>query len=94
MPPAVLYHGTVARFLPRIVAEGLKPGERTHVHLSADLAMATAAGSRRGEPVILAIDAKGAHVHGQPFFYMANDVWLTSELSPRWLTVVPLSPSC
>jgi putative RNA 2'-phosphotransferase len=34
-PPSVLYHGTVERFLPAILAEGLKRGQRHQVHLSA-----------------------------------------------------------
>ena len=33
-PPEVLYHGTVDRFLPAIMAEGLRKGNRHHVHLS------------------------------------------------------------
>ena len=33
-PPEVLYHGTVERFLPSILAGGLNKGKRHHVHLS------------------------------------------------------------
>ncbi len=33
-PPAYLYHGTVARMLDAIRAEGLRPMARHHVHLS------------------------------------------------------------
>lgn len=33
-PPAYLYHGTVARSLDAIRAEGLRPMARHHVHLS------------------------------------------------------------
>src|SRR5689334_19565407 len=31
-PPETLYHGTVERFLPAILAEGLSKGRRHHVH--------------------------------------------------------------
>ena len=88
-PPDRLYHGTTARFLPRILAEGLKPGQRTHVHLSADPATAAAVGSRRGQPVILVIDAAAAHETGHQFYRAANGVWLTGPLPPRWITVLP-----
>ena len=33
-PPATLFHGTATRFLDSIMREGLKPGQRHHVHLS------------------------------------------------------------
>ena len=33
-PPETLYHGTVERFLPSILEEGLIRGKRHHVHLS------------------------------------------------------------
>ena len=56
-PPNVLYHGTVARFLPSIRRKGLRRGQRHHVHLSADRETASRVGSRRGEPVVLTVAA-------------------------------------
>lgn len=88
-PPARLYHGTVARFLPGIRAEGLKPGKRTHVHLSADPRTAAQTGARRGRPVVLVIDAAGAYRCGQLFYQAANGTWLTSQLPSRWIVPPP-----
>jgi putative RNA 2'-phosphotransferase len=85
-PPAVLYHGTVARFLPAILAEGLRPGKRAHVHLSADEGTAAAVGARRGQPVILRVDAAGMHERGHEFFQAANGVWLTGSVPPGCIT--------
>jgi putative RNA 2'-phosphotransferase len=84
-PPAVLYHGTVERFLPRILAGGLTPQRRGHVHLSADPQTATAVGARRGEPVVLTVDAAGMHGAGLVFFVADNGVWLTAHVPPRWI---------
>jgi putative RNA 2'-phosphotransferase len=91
-PPPRLYHGTVARFLPGIRAEGLKPGKRAHVHLSADPATAAEIAGRRGVPVILVIDAAAAHENGQEFFQAANGTWLTGHLPARWISAPPGSP--
>jgi putative RNA 2'-phosphotransferase len=88
-PPAALYHGTVARFLPAIGAEGLKPGKRAHVHLSADEATAAMVGARRGRPVILAIAAARMHAAGHEFFRAANGVWLTSSVPPAFIGFLP-----
>jgi putative RNA 2'-phosphotransferase len=84
-PPAVLYHGTVERFLPAILAEGLRPGKRHHVHLSADPGTAAAVGARRGKPVILRIDTAAMHGAGHEFFRAANGVWLTSDVPPGYI---------
>jgi putative RNA 2'-phosphotransferase len=73
------------------IAEGLKPGKRTHVHLSADPATATQTAARRGRPVILTIDAAAAHRHGHQFYRAANGTWLTSHLPPRWIITPPAS---
>ncbi|GAA5202264.1 RNA 2'-phosphotransferase [Rugosimonospora acidiphila] len=79
-PPPVLFHGTVARVLPGIFAEGLRPGRRTHVHLSGDARTAAAVGARRGDPVVLRVDAAGAHRDGHAFYLAANGVWLTDRV--------------
>ena len=84
-PPAVLYHGTVSRFLPGILADGLRPGRRHHVHLSADERTAARVGARRGTPVILRVDAAGMHRDGHAFFQAANGVWLTAAVPAKWI---------
>jgi putative RNA 2'-phosphotransferase len=84
-PPEVLFHGTVARFLPGIRAQGLRPGLRQHVHLSVDEPTAATVGARRGTPVILRIDAAGMHGDGHTFFQAANGVWLTAAVPPQWI---------
>ena len=84
-PPDVLYHGTVERFLPSILAAGLRPGSRRYVHLSPDVATARAVGRRRGEPVVLVVDAAGAHAAGHEFRRASNGVWLTDAVPPGYL---------
>ena len=85
-PPAFLYHGTVERFLPSILAEGLRKARRHHVHLSADVETARRVGARRGKPVILRVDAGRMHEQGHPFFRSANGVWLVDAVPAEYLT--------
>lgn len=84
-PPAFLYHGTVERFLPAILTEGLRPMRRHHVHLSPDLETATRVGQRRGAPVILTVFASSLAETGQPFFLTGNQVWLTEQVPPAFI---------
>ncbi len=84
-PPDLLYHGTVERFLASILQSGLKPKNRHHVHLSADRETATKVGSRRGEPVILTVQAKAMYLEGFEFFRSDNGVWLTASVPPRFI---------
>ena len=84
-PPDVLYHGTVERFLPSIRAGGLQKGQRHHVHLSRDVETATKVGDRRGEAVILTIDAAGMAREGLLFYVSANGVWLTDQVPARFI---------
>ena len=83
--PAVLYHGTVDRFLPSILSVGLIKGRRHHVHLSKDVETARKVGARRGEPVVLTVDAGRMHGDGHEFFVSANGVWLTDAVPPGYL---------
>ncbi|MFE1249136.1 RNA 2'-phosphotransferase [Streptomyces sp. NPDC058735] len=84
-PPAHLYHGTVARHLDAIRAEGLRPMNRHAVHLSPDRETATRVGARRGRPVVLGVDAAAMHRDGHVFHVSANGVWLTGSVPPRYL---------
>jgi putative RNA 2'-phosphotransferase len=85
-PPAVLYHGTVERSVPSILSTGLQKRARQHVHLSAEVDTARRVGARRGEAVILKVDAAGMHASGLEFFRSENGVWLTDEVPPRFVS--------
>jgi putative RNA 2'-phosphotransferase len=85
-PPETLYHGTVERFLPSILKEGLVRGKRHHVHLSKDVDTARKVGARRGKPVILTVDAGKMHRDGHRFLLSANGVWLTDTVPPGYLS--------
>jgi len=84
-PPELLYHGTVDRFLAAILAEGLKPMRRHHVHLSPDIETATRVAARRGKPVILAVRAAALEQAGHAFYLTSNQVWLTDHVPPTHL---------
>lgn len=85
VPPARLFHGTVAPFAEAIRAEGLKAMRRHHVHLSPDEETARRVGSRRGAPVILVVDAAAMAAAGAVFFVTANGVWLTEAVAAEYL---------
>ena len=84
-PPEVLYHGTTERFVAPILAEGLRPMGRHHVHLSPDVATARAVGQRRGRPVVLEVAAERMASEGRRFFRSANGVWLCDQVPARFL---------
>lgn len=86
-PPETLYHGTVDKWLQSIFEHGLQKMSRHHVHLSADVATATNVGSRRGNPVILAVDAKRMHADGHKFYVSANGVWMADQVPPCYLSI-------
>ena len=85
-PPQTLYHGTHAGALDAIRREGLKPGSRHHVHLSADTATARQVGARRGPAVVLAVSAGAMREAGHDFFRSDNGVWLTDGVPPEFIT--------
>jgi putative RNA 2'-phosphotransferase len=87
-PPAELFHGTVERFLPAILADGLRPGNRHAVHLSADVATARRVGGRRGRPVVLRVDAAAMAAVGATFTRSDNGVWLVDAVPARYLSVI------
>jgi putative RNA 2'-phosphotransferase len=58
---------------------------RHAVHLSPDRDTATRVGARRGQPIVLAVDASAMHADGHVFHVSANGVWLTEVVPPRYL---------
>lgn len=84
-PPELLYHGTVSRFLESILRDGLMPMERHAVHLSPDRETARRVGARRGEPVILVVEAARMAADGHEFRVSANGVWLVGAVPPEYL---------
>jgi putative RNA 2'-phosphotransferase len=84
-PPDVLFHGTASRFVAAISREGLKPGSRHYVHLSADEQTARAVGLRYRLPVVLVVDAARVHAQGFVFHQAENGVWLTARVPPAFL---------
>ncbi len=86
-PPDSLYHGTEQRFLAAILSEGLTRQDRHHVHLSADIATASSvAGRRKGDDVVLRVNANEMAAAGHPFFLSENGVWLTDGVPPIYLS--------
>lgn len=87
-PPDELYHGTASRFVTSILAIGLRPGSRQHVHLSGDVDTARRVGARHGFPVILHVDTARMRADGALFYRSDNGVWLTGPVAPRYLHVL------
>jgi putative RNA 2'-phosphotransferase len=84
-PPEQLFHGTATRFLASIHAQGLIPGQRQHVHLSAEVETAIKVGQRHGKPAVLIIRAGDLHRSGVTFFCSQNQVWLTDRVPPEYI---------
>ena len=84
-PPDLLFHGTATRSLESIRQQGLIPGSRHHVHLSQDVATATAVGRRYGKPVVLTVEALRMQAQGFKFFQAENGVWLTDQVPAAFL---------
>ena len=84
-PPTSLYHGTVSKFLDSIRIQGLMPGSRQYVHLSADPGTAEIVGKRRGRPVILVIEAERMAKDAMIFYQSLNGVWLTKHVPANYI---------
>jgi len=84
-PPGELFHGTAERFVESILRDGLRPGQRRHVHLSPDRETAREVGGRHGRPVILVVRARELYRAGQAFYRPTSEVWLTTRVPPDYV---------
>ncbi|MBK9387823.1 MAG: RNA 2'-phosphotransferase [Planctomycetes bacterium] len=72
--PGPLWHGTSLAALPQIARDGLRPMERTHVHLAA--ATESKVGKRAQVDVLLRVDLSRLYAHGLRVFASPNGVLL------------------
>ncbi|MBY5402506.1 RNA 2'-phosphotransferase [Rhizobium leguminosarum] len=87
-PPAALFHGTSLTNWQSIEREGLKKMQRHHVHLSADVETAKMVAARRkGEHLILRVDAARMFSEGHSFFVSDNGVWLAESIPVQYLSL-------
>ena len=84
-PPELLFHGTVAKFMDSIRSAGLLRRKRQYVHLSPDVDTARKVGQRRGQPVILVVEAGRMWCDGHAFYRAENGVWLTECVPVEYL---------
>lgn len=84
-PPPVLFHGTVQKFIASIRRQGLLPGTRRDVHLSAMKQTASEVGTRRGLPVVLIVETFPLLRDGYRFRYSDNGVWLIPNVPAKYL---------
>lgn len=89
MPPGQLYHGTAKPRVSSIIEEGIKPGSRNFVHLSATRDEAKKVGSRHGPPVILTVEARQMSSDGHEFFQSESEpsIWLTKKVPAEYVGV-------
>lgn len=86
VPGGILLHGTKAEYLESIFEKGLLKMARTHVHLTADMELATKrAQTGKGQGVVLTIQPKGLKV-----FKSKNDVYLMEVVPPEIIQKTPL----
>lgn len=86
IPPNILYHGTKVDYIENIKNDGLQKMSRQHVHLSIDKETATiVAGRRKGDYIILEIEAKKMHHKGHKIYISENGVYLTDSVPSEFI---------
>ena len=86
VPPARLFHGTAIGYLQPILNVGLKPAQRTYVHLTTDPEYALAvADAFRGWGALVAVDAKAASESGIIFRRASTHVWLVEHIPSQFI---------
>lgn len=86
-PPEILWHGTAEKYVESINQIGLIRKSRLYVHLSKNYETAKTVGSRHGKPFVYQVNAKKMAADGYPFYLSVNGVWLTKEVSVRYLSI-------
>lgn len=87
IPPDILYHGSVEKYMKSINENGLTKQKRHAVHLSSEISTAVDVAKRRGVPVLLIVDSKQMVKDGYKFYLTKNNVWLTDNIPTKYITI-------
>jgi putative RNA 2'-phosphotransferase len=74
------YHGTMRRNVPSILLNGIRPMERTHVHLAAE--KNSRVGKRYNVDALIEVSGDKLAESGAPVFRAPNGVILTKAVPP------------
>lgn len=89
-PPPSLFHGTARASVEKILAQGLLPMKRQHVHLSVDEKTAHTIGLRKDpNPAVLCVNSAHAFADGVNFFRGNTKVWLAEAIPADYLDSGP-----
>jgi len=87
--PKTYYHGTALMNVDSIMAHGLSPKNRTHVHLSQNIETAKQVGSRHSiKVVVLAIDGNQMKRDGLKLYKSENNVFLVDYVPYKYITIL------
>ena len=79
-PPEKLFMGTTANAGRRVPEEGLRPIDRSYLHLSMTREIAESRSHEAGEPCVVEVEAKRAFEEGGIEFYARGEVILSREI--------------
>jgi putative RNA 2'-phosphotransferase len=80
------YHGTMRRNVPSILLNGIRPMERTHVHMAAE--KNSSVGKRHNVDALIEVSGDKLAESGIPVFRAPNGVILAKTVPPSAITSV------
>ena len=87
-PPEKLFMGTTVKAGRKVSEEGLRPVDRSYLHLSMTREIAEARSHEPGEPCVVEIEAKRAFEEGGIEFYARGEVILSREIPAEFVAEV------
>ncbi len=92
--PDTLYAPTTDKESDLLLESGIKPSDRTYVHLSGTYESAVEAGAVRSEnPEILKVDAGTAQEDGEKIMEAGKEVYIAEEIKSKYLERSDKQPS-
>ena len=86
-PPRVLFHGTATKYVEAIFKNGIQPGRRRFVHLSATRDEAMQVGGRHGTPAVLEVESGLMAEDGHELYQVSREIWVTRSVPPKYIRI-------